>query len=528
MNARATIDFKKKVGTTITPGRGLMPFHPPSLPEAMDGLPASAAEMSLHGGQEPVRVHDFSQIPVHSPAKHLQACPLAFATPRACPFGGACHTCPTRVQAKLTVNQPGDEYEQEADRVADQVMRMPEPMVQRACLPCDEEDAVQAKLVDGGTLQRQEEEPEEEEESVQTKATPGTTPVVTPRVQAGIEALRGGGQPLSASDRAFFEPRFGVDFSQVRVHTDASAAESARAVAARAYTFGRDIVFGTEQFQPTVFDGHRLLAHELTHVMQQNSARLHLQRDDKPRMPPQQPKERPPIGPIKPEGSPADFCTPYTNVTKAFLVYAAVKEAWLLYATAFGSEVRDLWKEYLTRKKGDSLTRRVFRDGSSSVVQAFMIDPETVKHANTILDSVAARARSMPEAKLSVPGTSGPFDIPKQKLDMHFENPATEIPGNIAGGPDPLGSDAGPDERFVVGKFVISRTGDDPKHMTKEIVAILDFTILDCVDLCPGGPGGWAAQRMTIPMSRLEATPWMPVYDMPFEVAFKARGRRKL
>ena len=83
------------------------------------------------------------------------------------------------------------------------------------------------------------------------------------------EVLRLPGQPLDAETRAFFEPRFGHDFSQVRVHTDAKAAESARAIEARAYTFGPQIVFDMGEFAPTTGEGKDLIAHELGHVAHQ-------------------------------------------------------------------------------------------------------------------------------------------------------------------------------------------------------------------------------------------------------------------
>ncbi|MEK6337411.1 MAG: DUF4157 domain-containing protein [Acidobacteriota bacterium] len=86
------------------------------------------------------------------------------------------------------------------------------------------------------------------------------------------DVLRSPGQPLDASMRAFMEPRLGHDFSQVRVHTDTRAAESAGAVNALAYTVGRDVVFGAGQFAPSTIDGQRRLAHELTHVVQQRGA----------------------------------------------------------------------------------------------------------------------------------------------------------------------------------------------------------------------------------------------------------------
>src|SRR5258708_24983998 len=83
------------------------------------------------------------------------------------------------------------------------------------------------------------------------------------------EVLRSRGQPLDTETRTFMEPRFGRDFSQVRVHTDARASESARTVTALAYTVGRDVVFGRDQYAPSTTEGRRLLAHELTHVVQQ-------------------------------------------------------------------------------------------------------------------------------------------------------------------------------------------------------------------------------------------------------------------
>ncbi len=91
------------------------------------------------------------------------------------------------------------------------------------------------------------------------------------------EVLCTPGQPLDADTRTFMEPRFGHDFSRVRVHTDVKAAESARAVNALAYTVGRDVVFGTGQYAPQSSAGQRLVAHELSHVVQQQSTPAVLQ-----------------------------------------------------------------------------------------------------------------------------------------------------------------------------------------------------------------------------------------------------------
>ena len=146
------------------------------------------------------------------------------------------------IQAKLKVGQPGDIYEQEADRVAEQVVRMVEPSGSRQV-----------------------------NELLQTKLPSDQDIEVAPDIEARINFLRGGGQPLPESVRAFFEPRFGYDFSQVRVHTDTRAADTARALNARAFTVRQDVVFGTGEYAPGTASGKRLLAHELTHVVQQNA-----------------------------------------------------------------------------------------------------------------------------------------------------------------------------------------------------------------------------------------------------------------
>jgi hypothetical protein len=85
------------------------------------------------------------------------------------------------------------------------------------------------------------------------------------------DVLRSAGQPLDAPTRALLEPHFGHDFSQVRVHADGKAADSARAVNASAYTVGRDLVFGAGQYAPRSAEGRQLIAHELTHVIQQGN-----------------------------------------------------------------------------------------------------------------------------------------------------------------------------------------------------------------------------------------------------------------
>jgi hypothetical protein len=93
----------------------------------------------------------------------------------------------------------------------------------------------------------------------------------SPDIEASVKAMRGGGQPLPEQLRASIEPQFGYDFSQVRVHTDSRASESAKSVNALAFTTGKDIIFAAGQYSPQSISGRRLIAHELTHVVQQAS-----------------------------------------------------------------------------------------------------------------------------------------------------------------------------------------------------------------------------------------------------------------
>ena len=110
---------------------------------------------------------------------------------------------------------------------------------------------------------------EEEEETVQRKKDAGPAPHRGLGVESLVSGLRSAGQPLPQSLRDFFEPRFGYDFSRVRIHSDACAAESARKLHAKAFTVGRDVVFGEGQYAIEKREGRHLLAHELTHVVQQ-------------------------------------------------------------------------------------------------------------------------------------------------------------------------------------------------------------------------------------------------------------------
>lgn len=181
------------------------------------------------------------------------------------------------VQAKLDVSEPGDSYELEADRVADQVMRMADPYstgwlsagggasaLQRKCAECEEEDKKK------NTEEEEDDEPLVDGEKKLQRSASGPGLAVPSQAMA---IVRSAGQPLDADTRAFMEPRFGFDFSKVRIHADADAARAARTINARAYTLGADVAFARGQYSPRTSAGKRLLAHELAHVVQQSDGR---------------------------------------------------------------------------------------------------------------------------------------------------------------------------------------------------------------------------------------------------------------
>ncbi|MBW4677482.1 MAG: DUF4157 domain-containing protein [Desmonostoc geniculatum HA4340-LM1] len=170
-----------------------------------------------------------------------------------------------RPQAKLTVGEPGDRYEQEADMIANTVMSMPALTVQREEI-LEEEDP--AKLLN--TSIQREISPEEEE--LQTKSTLQTASDRSleggDRLENQLNGSKGGGSPLADDVRSFMEPRFGADFSQVRVHTNSQAVQMNQELGAQAFTHGNDVYYG----QGKAPGNNELTAHELTHVVQQTGS----------------------------------------------------------------------------------------------------------------------------------------------------------------------------------------------------------------------------------------------------------------
>jgi hypothetical protein len=186
------------------------------------------------------------------------------------------------IQAKLTVNEPGDKYEKEAERVADAVIRMselepaatpdeeaPSGRLQRMCPRCRRRH-LQGKPLDC----------EECETELQRKATSTQGGIFSGQAQQGlVKSLPSSGEPLPESTRAFFEPRIGRDLSDVRVHTGPTADKLARSINAEAFTRGTDLVFRRGRYDPDIGAGKKLLAHELTHVVQQDKHGQRVQRE---------------------------------------------------------------------------------------------------------------------------------------------------------------------------------------------------------------------------------------------------------
>ena len=202
------------------------------------------------------------------------------------------------IQTKLAIGQPGDKYEQEANRVAAQVVQQinsPQAQqsgdIQRDTVNPEEGKSLQTKPVIS-TLQR-ETMPEEEEEEKRLQGKPllqlreipeeeeelQMKPLVQRQLESGagsadlessIESARGQGQPLENEMRDSMEQAFGADFSSVRVHTDTQSDQLNQSIQARAFTTGQDIFFRQGEYQPGNRNGQELLVHELTHVVQQN------------------------------------------------------------------------------------------------------------------------------------------------------------------------------------------------------------------------------------------------------------------
>jgi hypothetical protein len=205
-------------------------------------------------------------------SRHAEAAPGRRATRPALESNQALLRAATApLQAKLTVSDPGDTYEREADTVASTLMRSGAAAGPIHRMPPAELGRAEDRKAEDEEEKKEKDEKKkkEEGEGLQAKRAPGAGPEVTPAIESDVEARRGGGMPLPTGLRDYFEPRLGHDLGHVRVHTDAGADSLARAVTAHAVTSRGDIFFAPGTYQPGTDDGRALLAHELVHTVQQ-------------------------------------------------------------------------------------------------------------------------------------------------------------------------------------------------------------------------------------------------------------------
>lgn len=176
-----------------------------------------------------------------------------------CACGGGCPSCQAN-SGSLKISQPNDPAEIEADQIADKVMRM-----------ADNEAAPAANtLYSPNTINRKCDTCKDEEETAQRKTLPSGSGIPSQSPAHVKGAINSDGRPLDRKTRGYFEPRFGFDLSQILIHTGGTAAESTKAIDARAYTLGNNIIFGSGEYKPGSESGKHLLAHELSHVSQNN------------------------------------------------------------------------------------------------------------------------------------------------------------------------------------------------------------------------------------------------------------------
>lgn len=450
------------------------------------------------------------------------------------------------IQAKLTVSNPGDAAEREADRVAGEVMRMPEPQpgltvqrsplkIQRSCDKCEEE------------LKRKPILDKDDEELHAKFADASGGSGVTGGLQSYLNTSRGAGQQLPPSSRAYFEPRLGRDLSDVRIHTDGQASQAASSISAKAFTAGNNIVFGAGQHAPQTHQGRTLLAHELTHVIQQSDDQ-HLQRQWDPigdikeglkKKAEEFAKQKlgalaaEPAGPASGFKGEAkcgpNFCQPFVSKSAALfnlkwagpLILAGI-------ASKVNTRVLPLWVSYLT---GGSATKDLTADFGADFTASKTTADTTKFLVGELRKEIQANQTGLPTAPGTVvrpftsrlAGALAAIDDPKGGDQMNFNYPS-DTAGNVAGGIGkdetsfPIGAKPSPfnDSREAEIAATVTRNADG----SLTVVPAIKFLVKDTIDLCPGDCGVGQELVATIPLSRFEATGITG--DVPLKVEFDA------
>jgi len=443
------------------------------------------------------------------------------------------------VQCKLQIGAVNDPPEAEADRVADQVMRMSDPnisiavstpQISRECAGC------------------------EEEEDKKLHAKPAGAALTDEAPALVHNVLRSPGQPLDGPTRASLEPRFSADFADVRLHTDAPAAESAQAVGALAYAVGRDLVFAAGAYAPASHAGQRLLAHELTHVMQNGYGGGSTLRRDMPDAGagPAQPQPQPVsttgtntaaptgagpsdagTGPAQPQPAicpqvtpacPAEYCKPFSSQQEAEQDRTTNGEGLLGDIRMLNSRAEPLFRQFVFNPgpAGD-ISSTYANDFSNCAVsrdttQALLQKVQTALQAN--LPSIPPGGA----VTLNITSVIPPQELATFMCRMVFDD-YTSVPGLIAGGvgetqeSEKIGKNTSSrvnDSRSASGTITVTRNSDGSFGINPDIT----YTVVDTLDFCPGNCGGSSAQKLTVPLSRWEASSISG--DVPFKVVFPA------
>lgn len=437
------------------------------------------------------------------------------------PFFSKTGTPPSFIQPRLTVGQPNDKYEKEADAMADKVVqRMANPSIQAKCAHCEEEEKKQ------NAIQRKCASCEkEDEQKLQPKPESSRATAAPPQIESSLNSSKGNGNPLPAHTKTQLENSFGTDFSNVRLHTDSASVQMNKDLHAQAFTHGSDIYFNAGKYNPESSAGKHLLAHELTHVVQQGLSSTNGASHTRNVI--QRQSVATTCG--KPSECPEDFCVPFSSSLEAQAVRAASAPILLGgIAAKVSPRVVPLWNQYLFG--GTSPI-----DVSSDFGSDFILSQTTESTTTFLNNELKAELEIHPPAFLpgqniieidiptTIPAAVAEINTPGSNHEMNF-NAIGEIPGNIAGGIGttqlscPVGAKPSPfnDSRLVRGKALVVLNPDN----SLTVFPFFNYTVKDTIDLCPGNCGASIEQIATIPMSRLEASGISG--DVPFTVNFSS------
>ncbi len=459
------------------------------------------------------------------------------------------HQQNTFFQAKFSVNKPNDKYEQEADAVASKVVNKPSgnnavvqqkeiSSIQRLSTSTEEEkpstnDGRMAmdKEIQEMPLQRNT-DAKEEKNAVQTKAENNDS-TASDTVSSKINNTKGNGGKLSKNVTNEMSSSIGADFSNVNIHTNSDSISMNKELNAQAFTHGNDIYFNEGKFNPATAEGKFLLAHELTHVVQQGAAGEmarqkkinNIQLQEAPAAAPAIPG----LGTTacgKPSECTAEFCEPFFSTTVAEVTRNQAAPVLLAgIAGAVSPRVVPLWTQYIF---GGAAPQNI----SATFGADFTTSLTTAATTTFLVDSLRAELTSSPptfpagqnmmviDIATTIPAAITEIGTDRASHEMNF-NAIGEIPGNIAGGIGttqtscPIGARPSPfnDSRTASGQAILIKNGN-----TVTVIPNILYEVKDTIDLCPGNCGASIEQAATILLSKFEASGISG--DVPFTVNF--------